>query len=115
MDHPPPPQFPCASKQDFMTLQLITNSKQCVPCALHPQGQCTGGGGGRGQLQGSAWVEMRTPRGKVHVLTQIQATNGELRGKKGGRPPVGNMVRLEQGLGIVYHWKGTLFHLSHLL
>ena len=25
------------------------------------------------------------------------------------------MVGLEQGPGIVYHWKGTLFHLSHLL
>ncbi len=28
---------------------------------------------------------------------------------------MGNMARLEQGLGIVYHWRGTLLHLSHLL
>ncbi len=32
-----------------------------------------------------------------------------------GRHLVGDMVGLEQGPDIVYHWKVTLFHLTHLL
>ncbi len=82
-------------------------------CAA-PPGPMPGGGGCKGQLhlheqtRGHQW-EVSTGKRRIHGPMGTKGKRG------GGTHLVGNMVGLEQGPSIVYHWKGTLFHLSHLL
>ena len=73
-----------------------------------------GGGGCKGQLHLRGWKRGHHKGGST-CKRRIHGPMGSKGKGVEGRHLVGNMVGLEQGPGIVYHWKGTLFHLSHLL
>ncbi len=69
-----------------MTFQLIANSKHCVPCAQHSQGQCPGVEGHRAaarvRLGGNEDTAREGPRVNANLVGQWEGRGVE------GRPQV---------------------------